>query len=365
MAGENAAKRRRLFDLYVRQPGHEDVTQGRFFWCPLCRRPFDRVAATGDNPRLTLAHIIQQSLGGTWTTLTCADCNNAHGHKIEVDLLSSHRLADWVAGRGTIEVRMGDGGRVRAISRRNPEANHLSFDVKTPMASAAARAHQERLAAIAQSPSGGHEVKLTLPWFRPSRCRAAVYQSAYLLMFSYFGYDFVRNPRYNSIRDEIFRTDGSDRVGHIIVLPPPIAEQFLEGNQAAVVFVRQPMRAILATLRFRSPGGIDQVLAVAMPGPDEPELTAVNLTDAIYSPVTHDPDHMSTQQGSFWLTWRGFVRGFGSQSYHRPNRGRSFARSESPDCARSRRVQRGGTRKPFQRFGSAFWSCSRAGGSRG
>ncbi len=308
MAGENAVRRGRLFDLYVRQPGHEDVTQGHFFWCPLCRRPFEREAAAGDNPRLTLAHIIPESLGGTWTTLTCADCNNGHGRKIEDDLLASHRFTDWATGRGTMTVRMGEGGKVRAESQRDPETNRLLFNVTTPMASPVVQLHKERLAAIAQSAGGGQEFKVAFPWFRPGWCWAAVCQSAYLLMFKYFGYDFARNPRYNFIHDQVFRPDGADQAGNILMLPTHIAKQFLEGNQAAVAFVRQPMRVVLAILRFRSPGGADQVLAVGMPGPDEPPLTTMNLADAIYSPVTENPDHMSSQQGSLWLAWHHWLR---------------------------------------------------------
>ena len=307
MVSENAEKRGRLFDLYVRQPGHEDITQGRYFCCPLCRRPFEREATAGDIPLLTLAHIIPEALGGTWTTLACADCNNGHGRKVEDDLLASHRFADWVTGRGTMQVRMGEGGKVRAESRRDPEENHLSFTVTTPMASPAVRVHKQQLATIAENPSGGHELKFVLPWFRPGWCWAAVCQSAYLLMFKYFGYDFARNHRYNFIRDQIFLPDGAERAGHILVLPAPIAEQFLEGNQAAVVFVRQPMRAILAVLRFRSPGGTDQVLAVGMPGPDEPPLTGIDLADAVYSPVSNDPDRMCAHHGSFWLTWHHWL----------------------------------------------------------
>jgi HNH endonuclease len=308
MAGENAARRGRLFDLYVHQPGHEDLTQGRFFWCPLCRHPFEREATAGDNPRLTLAHIISESLGGTWTTLACADCNNGHGHKIEADLLASHRFTDWVAGRAIMKVRMGEGGKVQAEARRDPVARHLSFNVTTPMVNPAVRAHKDQLAAIAQNPGATPEFKVTFPWFRPGWCWAAVCQSAYLLMFKYFGYDFARNPRYNFIRDQVFRADGADRTGNTLVLTPEIAEQFLEGNQAAVVFVREPMRAILAVLRFRSPGGIDQVLAVGMPGPDEPPLTSLGLSDAVYSPVSVDPECMSSQEGSFWLAWHQWLR---------------------------------------------------------
>src|SRR5262249_10518070 len=150
-----------------------------------------------------------------------------------------------------------------------------------------------------QNPSGAEGMKITFPWFRPGWCRAAVCQSAYLLMFKYFGYDFARNPRYNFIRDQVFNADGEQGTANILVLTPEVAEQLLEGNQAAVVFVREPMRLILAVLRFRSPGRVDQVLAVPMPGPDEPPLAAVNLAGAVYSPVSDDPDQMSGQEGSF------------------------------------------------------------------
>ena len=165
MAGENAVRRGRLFDLYARQPGHEDLTQGRFFWCPLCRRPFEREATAGDNPRVTLAHIIPESLGGTWATIACAECNNGHGHEIEADLLASHRFTDWVAGRATMKVRMGEGGKVRAESRRDPESNHLAFDVTRPMINPAVRLHKERLKGIAQNPSEEPDFKINFQWF--------------------------------------------------------------------------------------------------------------------------------------------------------------------------------------------------------
>ena len=159
MAGENAARRRRLFDLYVRQPGHEDLTQCRIYWCPLCRQPFEREATAGDNPRLTLAHIIPESLGGSWTTLACADCNNGHGHEIEVDLLASHRFVDWAAGRGTMKVRMEEVGKVRAEALRDPQANRLSFGVTTPMVNPAVRVYKERLAALRKTQAKGRSLR--------------------------------------------------------------------------------------------------------------------------------------------------------------------------------------------------------------
>src|SRR3712207_4661450 len=120
MAGENQEKRERLFDLFVGQPGHEALTQGKFFHCPLCRRVYEREATGGDDPKLTLAHIIPKALGGMWETLACKGCNNVNGSDIESDLLLSQRITDCIAGRGEIEVRMGEAGIVRASLRRGP-----------------------------------------------------------------------------------------------------------------------------------------------------------------------------------------------------------------------------------------------------
>lgn len=303
MAGANAARRGRMFDLFVNQPGHADLTAGRHFYCPLCRRgPFPREATAGDIPLLTLAHIIPASLGGTWTTLTCAECNSGHGHRIEADLLAQHRFTDWVHGRGALTVRMGHEGRVRAESNRVPEPSRLTFQITTPMANPAVQAHQARL----RGAEAGQEFQVTLPWFRPGWCWAAVCQSAYLLMFRWFGYDFARNPRYNFLRDQVIDPD-APRNGHILDLPPEIAEQLLEGNQAAVVFSREPVRAILAVLRFRSPGDRDQVLAVAMPGPDEEPLDTVSVQGLVYTAVAEVPEAMSGQQGAFRLAWHQWL----------------------------------------------------------
>ena len=43
-----------------------------------------------DNFADSLQTYLPESLGGTWTTLACAECNNGHGHKIEADLLAQH-----------------------------------------------------------------------------------------------------------------------------------------------------------------------------------------------------------------------------------------------------------------------------------
>src|SRR5688572_15676692 len=103
--GRKAAKRLRLFDLFVSQPGHGDMTHGKYFFCPLCGKPFAREDCVGVQPRLTLAHIVPKSQGGTWQTLSCKGCNNENGSEIENDFLTQQKLWDWVHGRGVIPIR--------------------------------------------------------------------------------------------------------------------------------------------------------------------------------------------------------------------------------------------------------------------
>lgn len=304
---EQAAKRLRLFDLYVHQTGHEGMTQGKYFFCPLCRQPFERHDTAGDNPRLTLAHIIPYSLDGTLTTLTCAACNNGKGSNIDRELLTCHQHADWTRGHGAVKVRLGDGRKVAAELRRNTEMNRLEINIMTPMVNPSVSAFQEMLSTLLQNPGQGKGFRVRVPRVRANWCRAAVCHSVYLLMFKYFGYDFARNPRYDFFLNQIHHPDERHDGIHTLELPREVADLFLNGEQASVVFVQEPMRAVVAVLRFRSPGGVEQVLAVGMPGPDEPAIAELNLENAIYTRVPEDTEALRSELGSFWSAWQHWL----------------------------------------------------------
>jgi hypothetical protein len=148
---------------------------------------------------------------------------------------------------------------------------------------------------------------LRLPWYRASRCWAAVCQSAYLLLFRHFGYDFARHPTYSPLREQVIRPDEQVPTRNIHVLGADTAARILEGSQAAVMFVREPVRALLAVLRFRSPGGVDQVLGVLLPGPGEPDLPRLDLQTFSGEIVPYEPELMAEQQGYFWLRWHHWI----------------------------------------------------------
>ena len=199
MMGDKTAKRLRLFDLFVNQPGHADMTRSMYFFCPLCRERFVRKDCIRDTPKLTLAHIIPKSQGGTWKTLACARCNNDNGSEIEHDFFTQQKLSDWVHGRGPISIRLGEGRKIKGEITRDPANNRTHIKILTSEKNPAVAAYKEQLMVA----KAGDEFRMTTPWFRKARSKATICQSAYLLMFRSFGYDFARCKTYNVVLKQI------------------------------------------------------------------------------------------------------------------------------------------------------------------
>jgi hypothetical protein len=306
MAGEHNAKRLRLFDLFVNQPGHADMTRGAYFFCPLCRQPFVRDDCVGDKPRLTLAHIVPDSQGGTWKTLSCASCNNDNGRKIENDFLIQQKLSDWAHGRGPIPVWLGDDGKIKGEMTRDAVNNQIRIEILTPDQNPAVAAHKER----AKAAKPGDAFTMTMPWFRNGWSKATICQSAYLLMFRNFGYDFARCETYEPVLRQI-RDPHQDHSDVLTAeVPPAAAAKLLEGKQAGVFFTCVPAKCILAVMRFRSPGKTDLFEAVAMPGPWEPPLTEFTWKGVRFAPVEDNVD-LNSQWGcplvEEWRHWQQAV----------------------------------------------------------
>lgn len=129
-------------------------------------------------------------------------------------------------------------------------------------------------------------------------------------MFSHFGYDFARHPSYELLSEQVRKPDERIWVGNIHVVDEREAAKLLQGNQAAVVFMRGALRAILAVMRFQSPGGANQVLSVMLPGLGEAmhaHQESMTFTPAV---VPYEPEFMTTVQGFFWWRWNDWIRNY-------------------------------------------------------
>ncbi len=176
------------------------------FVCPLCREIFSREALDCPNPGVSLAHIVTEALGGRRYTLTCTDCNNRIGTELESHLVEKFRYDAWTQGVGIRSARMsGEFGEVGAQFQLSKDTSNwaIYFDLKQSNP-----AHFERLKHWLAC-SGGRpnpELTWTMKWsarFTPPRVCAAIIQSAYLLMFDYYGYEFAFHPHYEPTRNFI------------------------------------------------------------------------------------------------------------------------------------------------------------------
>jgi len=78
-ARDGKTRREWLFSIFsknlsIYMPEYED-----HFLCPVCKNLFAR----NDLKKLSLAHIIPESLGGRQTTLACSRCDNRIGHDFD------------------------------------------------------------------------------------------------------------------------------------------------------------------------------------------------------------------------------------------------------------------------------------------
>lgn len=124
-----------------------------------------------------------------------------------------------------------------------------------------------------------------MPWFRDGWCKATLCQSAYLLMFKYFGYDFARCRTYDPILNQIRNPHQDNRDVLTAEVPPNVAGALLQSKQAGVIFICEPVECILAVMRFTTPGEADLFQAVAMPGHEAPPLTEFTFSGMNYAAV--------------------------------------------------------------------------------
>lgn len=310
MAKNPDAQRRRLFDLYTAQACRFDSPLTDRFVCPLCRDIHDRGSLDGPPLLLDRAHVVPDSLGGNLCTLTCKGCNNDNGAAIEADLLERFRYEDWTAGVGGWPIRMsgafGEIGASLHIREPGPAAG-LSIYAEPK------RSDRRVMNALSNgtSPFVGPdgEITWTLRWRmgnRPGRIGAAIFQSAYLMMFAYFGYDFALRDQYEPLRRQILRPDEAIWPGRVFTVPTDEARQ-LQRREGGVLFVRRPEPCVAVLLRFQPKGGgRERVLGVLLPSPEagDGRLPLVEPGPFDVSIVEFRPDVLPSRPHYYTDLWR-------------------------------------------------------------
>jgi hypothetical protein len=256
------AKRERITRLYqsyasnlsILAPQLDDV-----FGCPLCFRIFTRDAI--DAEFITEEHIISRKLGGRLTTLTCKDCNNKDGSRLDSHLVNEFRTRDKIAGLSNSPLK----GQVQTPNAKQdvdiyfskPDSPGLTI-VGHPK-----RSNPKSVQSIMHTmEEGAQNVSFILkPHYSALNSQVAKLRAAYLLMFYYFGYEYVAQESVKLVRQQILSTE-KDLIASKAVLdfrqPPE------ELNSVSVIRTPTALRCFVVSLKISTE--IDRSFGVVLPG---------------------------------------------------------------------------------------------------
>lgn len=211
----------------------------QFFLCPLCLRGLSDYDGNGDD--LTLEDVPPKSQGGRPLLVTCRDCNNTAGTKIENDLVQKNKLtaAIQAVAMNLDEVSNPTRAAFPAVLKIGADkincgctvfGKNLTIDIHNK--------HNSDQAIDSLKTLVPHQ-KFTLTpnySFNPIKANAALLKTAYLFAFAKFGYSFILNRGLNLVRQQIHDPIG-EHCRFIVSHTENIQEGILVDNNSHLVSV--------------------------------------------------------------------------------------------------------------------------------
>lgn len=193
-----ATKLESLFEMYSADLKKFRPDLEGYFVCPLCLCAFTRSPILSDI--VAEEHIVPQALGGRLVTLTCRSCNNSAGSDLEAHLVQQVRVDARKLPLG-LQMKMA-GAQLRGEFHLPAGSNkECRIDIIGKQSDPRQVAEAQR-----QLKQGRRIDEITLrldSGFNPTRSKAALIRSAYLLMFRTFGYPYVFDVSAQEIRAQI------------------------------------------------------------------------------------------------------------------------------------------------------------------
>jgi hypothetical protein len=221
--------------------------------CPLCLRPFTYEKRSKRFP--SAEHIRPSSLGGTleYPVVTCTECNNNHGRKMEAHLKSAMHAFDFLDGKGVMPVTIqNEYGHVSANLDWNAEP--ITFRVLGEKASDT-RALEELPKLFRENAKISFTMNLGFTWEAYSR---AALRIGYLAAFWRFGYSYAFSVGARQVREVL---DGAAVPENLIMearpdSPPPVPLLIHAlGDSVLVVFQTESLRTRWTAVMLPGPQG--------------------------------------------------------------------------------------------------------------
>ena len=262
MSGSKAKRERkaRIFDAYAANLSLGAPNFHNVFACPLCMTVYEKDAL---EKKITEEHIISRKLGGQIFTLTCTQCNSQDGSSLDSHLINKFRTDDKLAGlsddpfRGKLKVE----GAEQSVDIYHTGASSSGFlIVGDPK-----RTNPKALNTIQQAlAKGTQEMSLSVKKdYIPRNVSVACIRAAYLLMFRYFGYEFILQDNMVIVREQI-KNPESDLIASRAVIKFNDSPEIW--NSISVINTPSDLRCFFVCLNFSTK--IDRQLGVILPGFD-------------------------------------------------------------------------------------------------
>jgi hypothetical protein len=236
------------------------------FACPLCFGIFGREAL--DAEFITEEHIIPRKLGGKLTTLTCKDCNNQDGSQLDSHLVSEFRTRDKIEGLSHSPLK----GRVETPTAKQDVEIYLS-NPQSPgllILGDPKRSNPKSVQSIMRTmEEDAKNVSFILKSdYNPLNSQIAKLRAAYLLMFYYFGYEYVVQESVKLVRQQIQSPD-KDLIASKAVLD--FRQTPDELNRVSLIRTPSDLRCFIVSLKLSTE--IDRSFGVVLPGLGKGEET--------------------------------------------------------------------------------------------
>lgn len=323
MESNKEALRRKIFDTYSKNWSDtrkflSDLSLGQEYdkalLCPVCTKVFNEDGLSQNySDSLTLEDIPPKRLGGKPLILTCKECNNFSGTKLDSKLFKQRHVNSFLKGDANsnvdVRVTIGDKLKTAAVLNIDKEKNLFSFKVKEDQTK---RIGDYLTDLSRESSCEGTPINFTFQ--EPSRRLSGLAQLriAYLIAFYKLGYGFILDKTYKLIREQIRNPEKEILPSFGILDPVGVSHDGL-----MIVTEPKEFRSILV-YRLKLKNKTER-RGVLIPGPSEDTLQFYEKTKELssyvnfqYTPIDVDINFINTYGDPFipFKIWHKFKDGF-------------------------------------------------------
>ncbi len=204
-----------LFDVYNKSLTVFQSNIGEAFVCPICLQKFGREAV--ESRSLTVEHVPPRSIGSSITTLTCRECNNSIGNRLQNQMKNYVTEKEFLAGivpdKGIPAQAEVDGFSWSFVIRQVPGKGRVTgFSLLSHL--------PRRMEPSDFGEFAGKRAQLSLRLrSSPDVVNAAYLHSAYLVLFHYMGYPYIMQRVLAPVREKITSFSTKGGIPHVIHAP--------------------------------------------------------------------------------------------------------------------------------------------------